>query len=136
MLEFKRILVPLDGSPPAAEKALPAAVSLAQKFDGQIILLRVINTPILVTPGMYPEIPPSQWVEMRDLARQEAEEYLQAQRAELTDQGYEVRIFLGETAPAEHIINTAEAEAVERATSLTSSIWRARVRSRCSARAF
>jgi nucleotide-binding universal stress UspA family protein len=112
MVEFKRILVPLDGSP-LAEKALPVAMSLAQRFDGQIILLRVVDFPVLVTPVMYPEIPPSQLVEIRDQARQEAEAYLKARQDELSRQGFDVRIFLGETSPAEHIINTADAEEVD-----------------------
>ncbi|MCQ3979973.1 MAG: universal stress protein, partial [Anaerolineae bacterium] len=42
MLEFKRILVPLNGSP-LAEKALPLAISLAQKYKSQIILLQVLK---------------------------------------------------------------------------------------------
>lgn len=42
MIELKRILVPLDGSV-LAERALPMAVSLAQKFDSHIVLLRVLD---------------------------------------------------------------------------------------------
>lgn len=38
---FKRILVPLDGSE-LAEKALPYAEALAQKFGAELILLRVL----------------------------------------------------------------------------------------------
>lgn len=38
---FKRILVPLDGSE-LAEKALPYAEALAQKFEAELILLRVL----------------------------------------------------------------------------------------------
>lgn len=41
---FSKILVPLDGSP-LAERALPYAISLAQKYGAEIHLLQVIATP-------------------------------------------------------------------------------------------
>jgi universal stress protein A len=45
---FKRILVPLDGSK-LAEKALPYAGVLAQKFEAELILVRVLQlTPEIV----------------------------------------------------------------------------------------
>jgi nucleotide-binding universal stress UspA family protein len=47
---IKKILVPLDGSK-LAEKALPYAKALAQKFEAKLILLRVLQTvlrPIVV----------------------------------------------------------------------------------------
>ena len=40
MIEFKRILLPLDGSA-LSESALPLALGLAQKFESHILLLRV-----------------------------------------------------------------------------------------------
>lgn len=40
---IKKILVPLDGSK-LAEKALPYAKALAQKFEAKLILLRVLQT--------------------------------------------------------------------------------------------
>ena len=42
---FKRQLVPLDGSH-LAENALSAALELAAKFDGEIMLLRVISPSV------------------------------------------------------------------------------------------
>jgi nucleotide-binding universal stress UspA family protein len=39
---FKRILIPLDGSK-LAEKALPYAEALAQKFEAELILVRVLQ---------------------------------------------------------------------------------------------
>jgi len=42
MAEFKRILVPLDGSE-LSETALPMTLSLAEKYHGQIILLRAVE---------------------------------------------------------------------------------------------
>ncbi|HAT45979.1 MAG TPA: hypothetical protein DEV72_09995 [Ktedonobacter sp.] len=42
---FKRILVPLDGSP-RAERALPVAARLARASGGSIVLLQVVNPPV------------------------------------------------------------------------------------------
>ncbi len=38
---YKRILIPLDGSP-LAEQALPHAIALAEHFHSELILLRVL----------------------------------------------------------------------------------------------
>ena len=46
---YKRILIPLDGSP-LAEQALPHAIALAEHFDSELVLLRVLITlPSTVT---------------------------------------------------------------------------------------
>lgn len=39
MIDLKHILVPLDGSP-LAKRALPLAITLAQKHKSQLVLLR------------------------------------------------------------------------------------------------
>jgi len=38
---YKRILIPLEGSP-LAEQALPHAIALAEHFHSELILLRVL----------------------------------------------------------------------------------------------
>ena len=46
---YKRILIPLDGSP-LAEQALPHAIALAEHFHSELVLLRVlIPLPSIVT---------------------------------------------------------------------------------------
>jgi nucleotide-binding universal stress UspA family protein len=46
---YKRILIPLDGSP-LAEQALPHAITLAEHFHSELVLLRVlIPLPSTVT---------------------------------------------------------------------------------------
>jgi nucleotide-binding universal stress UspA family protein len=47
---FKRILVPLDGSK-LAEKALPYAEALAQKFEAELILVRVLQLLLEAIPA-------------------------------------------------------------------------------------
>jgi nucleotide-binding universal stress UspA family protein len=50
---FKRILVPLDGSK-LAEKALPYAEALAQKFEAELILVRVLQLlPEVIPAGPF-----------------------------------------------------------------------------------
>jgi len=46
---IKRILVPLDGSK-LAEKALPYAEALAQKFEAELILVRVLQPTLQPVP--------------------------------------------------------------------------------------
>jgi nucleotide-binding universal stress UspA family protein len=112
MIEFKRILVPLDGSP-LAEKSLPAALALAQKFGSQIILLRVLDIPVPTSPTLHPEVTIG-WVrEARQHAHQEAESYLEAVQGELDRQEVKTRILLRDTAPAEDILDVADAEDID-----------------------
>lgn len=72
MMEFKHILVPLDGSS-LAERALPVARVLAQKFDSQIILLRVLDIPSPTSPTSHLEVAMGWAREMREHALQEAQ---------------------------------------------------------------
>jgi nucleotide-binding universal stress UspA family protein len=48
---YKRILLPLDGST-LAEQALPHAVALVKRFEGELILLKVFP-PVENPPGMW-----------------------------------------------------------------------------------
>jgi len=112
MMEFKRILVPLDGSP-LAERALPFAMALAQKFGSQIILLRALDIPVATVPPVYPEVSLA-WVgEAREHAHREAESYLEARLDELRQQGVEAKTLSRDGSPAEEVINTATAEDVD-----------------------
>ncbi len=49
---FKRILVPLDGSK-LAEKALPYAEALAEKFEAELILVQVLQLMPEVVGGLH-----------------------------------------------------------------------------------
>lgn len=52
---FQRMLVPLDGSPPA-ERALPVAVRLARALDGTLILVRVAHSPLQPATSLAPPL--------------------------------------------------------------------------------
>jgi nucleotide-binding universal stress UspA family protein len=93
MSELKRILVPLDGSP-LAEAALPLAITLAQPFRSQIILLQVLKFFMTLRCG-YQEITPDWETEAPAFNDyQEAEAYLRARQDELRARGFDVRILL------------------------------------------
>ena len=110
MWSVKRILVPLDGSE-LAERALPVAASLALKYDSEILLLRVLDAPIPVEAGSYPE---SHWAnEALQQSHHGVQTYLDSKRHTLTAAGIPVRQLVFDTAPAEEILFAAKNEAVD-----------------------
>jgi nucleotide-binding universal stress UspA family protein len=112
MTEFKRILVPLDGSP-LSERALPVATALARAFGGEIILLRVLDIPTPTSPTSHPEVTIA-WVrEARAQACLEAERYLDARQQEVYQQGIQVRALMRDHSPAQDILQVAGSEEVD-----------------------
>lgn len=112
MATLERILVPLDGSA-TSELALDMAVTLAKKFDSQLILLNVVDLPALALPAIRMAEPPSWAVEVREYANQEAQNYLQAQKEKLEQQGCRVEILVKELSPAEQIVEVAAASNID-----------------------
>jgi nucleotide-binding universal stress UspA family protein len=112
MLEFKRLLVPLDGSP-LAERALPVALSLAQKLDSTIILFRALEISAPSIPALYPDTALSLAREAHEHVRTEVEQYLAAKEGELKAQGYDVETELRDEPPAEGILDTASAKEID-----------------------
>lgn len=104
---FKHLLIPLDGSP-LAEKALPAALELAGRFNSQITLLRVIQPPYVLTNvggSNYAAL----FTALRDQAEEEAKSYLTIQQNSLRQQGYQVHAQIMNGEPiAEIILQVAE----------------------------
>ncbi|MGD9047538.1 MAG: universal stress protein [Anaerolineae bacterium] len=112
MTEFKRILVPLDGSP-FSERALPVATSMAQKYGSEIILLRVLDIPVPTPPTSHPEVTIG-WVrEARAHAHREAQSYLDAWQQEVHRQGIEVHALMRDRSPGEDILQVAGSEKVD-----------------------
>ena len=81
---YKKILVPLDGSE-LAEKALDHGEKLAETFDAEIILFRVV--PFMPTYGA-PELVASFVVD--DKQKEAAERYLATLAEELKERGFKV----------------------------------------------
>ena len=89
---YHRIVVPLDGSE-QAERALPPAAVLAERFDATLILLRVTE----------PTAEPS----ALDAERQEADHYLAVLYDRLSSRGLSVHYQRPEGAPAASILEHA-----------------------------
>jgi nucleotide-binding universal stress UspA family protein len=85
---YRKILVPLDGSP-LAEKALDHAVKLAKVFDSEIILFQVVHfmpiygSPELVAPLIVDE-----------KQKEYAERYMARLCKEMEAKGLKVRSFV------------------------------------------
>ncbi len=81
---MKRILVGLDGSP-AREHVLRAAVELALKLGGKLVLLRAVTIPIDVPMGAFSVSPDAVGSLLIDAARQDLERLAKTVPAALMD---------------------------------------------------
>lgn len=100
---YKKILVPLDGSP-LAEAVLPHAQALAKSEGAEIVLLSVPVTPsydyLERTPGLASQIIES--------AEKETEAYLKAEVEKLTGEGMKVSGVMREGPIPEMILKVAD----------------------------
>lgn len=103
---FKRILLPLDGSP-LAECVLPHALVLARTHQAQVHLLRVINPASIESPINAGD--PFEW----NFRKVEAEIYLKNVAARFIEAGLETQTFTAEGKTADTIIEYARTNAVE-----------------------
>jgi nucleotide-binding universal stress UspA family protein len=107
---YKRILAPLDGSK-RAEAILPHVEQLAQRFEAEVIFLRVVEPPpLMVTPGQPDMTLYRQEVEQRT---EEAELYLKAIESEFQQLGINARMELGQGPVVEAIIAAAARHKVD-----------------------
>lgn len=93
---FRRILVPLDGSP-TAEHALRHAAAIARSLGAEIRLLRVLEAHVPLPDSLLEAV---DW----KLLRLEAEAYLDAIAARLRDQGLEAASAVVEGKAADEIV--------------------------------
>jgi len=104
---YKRVLLPLDGSP-LAEQALPHAAAIAEHFQSKLILLKVLvplarnlNTP----PGA---------VKIAEVATKKlANEYLDQVAAKIQDKGFPITTVTVSGRSHEKIVHFAELEQVD-----------------------
>lgn len=102
---FKRILVPLDGSS-LAECVLPHVVALADAYDPEVTLTRVLECE----PGTGLQfVDPLDW----ELCKAEAEAYLTGVTKRLSDVGLETQASLLEGRPAERIVEYAQGNEID-----------------------
>jgi nucleotide-binding universal stress UspA family protein len=104
---YKLILLPLDGSS-LAEEVLPHAVTQAENFQAELILLKVLE-PLAKHHNISLEAAWRAEKATRELAR----EYLERVATDVRERGVSVRVITIEGNPHEGIVSCAEAEQVE-----------------------
>lgn len=112
---LQKILVPLDGSK-LAEKALPYAEALAQKFEAELILIMVLQTPtvpLLAEP--YGGVPLYNYSETdMDEKRKAAQDYLGGLKDNLAKQNIPTRTkVLENSSVADGIVDIASQEKID-----------------------
>ena len=104
---YKTILLPLDGSP-LAEKALAHAVALAELFQSNLILLKVI-----VPLDNNLNLPPGAVKRAEAATRELANEYLNRVADRVQDKGFPITSVTVVGRPHERIVHFAEKELVD-----------------------
>jgi len=102
---YKRILLPLDGSD-MAEKAVPYAVTQAERFRAQLILMRAVE-PIPHTRSL-PALEDAGQMRM-----EWARDYLESVATRIRERGIQVKIVVTEESPHVAIIQYAETNQVD-----------------------
>jgi len=104
---YKRILLALDGSP-LAEQALPHAIALAERFQSELVLLRVLVP--LARPPTVAEVA-IQRAEEATMAL--VREYLDRITAQVQERGIEVQAVIIVGRPHVQIIQYAETNQID-----------------------
>ena len=100
---YKKILVPLDGSP-LAEAVLPHAEALAKSEGAELILLRVA-----VTPARYLFAHnPAEGNNIIKMIEKETEDYMKAEVAKLQEEGFTVTGITRDGVAPDEILEVAE----------------------------
>jgi nucleotide-binding universal stress UspA family protein len=104
---YRRILLPLDGSN-LAEQALPHAVVMAERFQAELILLKVLE-PL----GSNLNLPPGAVKKAETETRLMTKEYLDRVAAHVQEKMIPVKNVVVTGRPHEEIIRYAETEQVD-----------------------
>lgn len=106
--DLGRLLVPLDGQPPA-EAALPIAGALAQAYGAELLLLRVVPT-LATIPGeraSTARLVPTATAASLEIEEDEARAYLQGVASLLVAGGLRVTATVGRGEPAQILLDGA-----------------------------
>ena len=104
---YKRILLPLDGSP-LAEQALPHAIAMAERFQSELVLLRV-----LIPLSRPPTTAEASLQRAEEKAAVFAREYLERVATGAQECGITVQMITIEGRPHWQIIQYAETNQVD-----------------------
>jgi len=102
--EFRRIIVPVDGSE-IAKKAAQKALALAKAVDIEVLALHVIDIPGIHSLYAYPDELP--YPELHDLIAKEGQSYLDEIEKMGKQKGVNVATKLIDGHPTEEIIKEA-----------------------------
>lgn len=109
--EYRKILVPLDGSG-FAEVALPHAQAIAERTGATLVLVRVVEPLAYQLPPELRYVVDANALDKRRV--EEAETYLRARAGELEREGFKVHFRLAVGAPvALHILQAIADEGVD-----------------------
>ena len=110
---FDKILVPLDGSE-FAERALPYVQRL-ERTDAEVILLRAVASAsqLAASAGAAPMPGMTDFVQLSEDSRREAQTYLDAVATRLRERGVRSRVVVVLAAAAEAITRAAEESKVD-----------------------
>jgi len=113
---FERILVCLDGSR-LAEQILPYATEEAIRFQGQLVLLQVVQEPVTFSPGFPGEAPvpveTDSMIERTKEALKSARAYLAKVAAPLRKRGIEAETVAVPGRPGEAILDYANTNSID-----------------------
>ena len=104
---YKRILIPMDGSP-LAEQALPHAIAIAERFQSELVLFRV-----LIPLSRPPTKADAAIQRANDTVAVYAREYLERVAADVQERGFTAQIITIVGRPHWEIINYAETNQVD-----------------------
>jgi nucleotide-binding universal stress UspA family protein len=104
---YKLILLPLDGSP-LAEQVLPHAIAIAERFQSELVLLRV-----LIPLSRPPTTTEAALQRAEEAAAVFAREYLERVAADVQERGIAVRMVTIGGRPHWEIIQYAETNQVD-----------------------
>lgn len=104
---YKRILLPLDGSS-LAERALPHAVAQAERFQAELVLLRVLE-PLSELLGKTSPVIADAEARTREMAR----DYLERVADRVRKQGVSVRVDAIEGRPHHAIVEYVQTNEVD-----------------------
>lgn len=112
--DFRRLLVPLDGQPPA-EAALPVAATLARAYAAELVLLRVVPTLATLSGerASTGRLVPTATAASLDLEEAEGQAYLQDVARRLRGRGLRVSTSVGRGEPAQSLLEGASQARVE-----------------------
>jgi len=112
--DLRRLLVPLDGQPPA-EAALPVAAVLARAYAAELILLRIVPTLATITGerASTARLVPTATAASLDLEEGEARAYIQQVAARLRSGSLRVSASVGRGEPALGLLDGAAQAGVE-----------------------